>query len=77
VEVSADQSGLERDSVILTEQIRTIDKSRLKQKVAFLEEEIMEQVDQALAIQPGSGRNMRERYCLNASAGAEGIFLWG
>ncbi|NLC39175.1 MAG: type II toxin-antitoxin system PemK/MazF family toxin [Clostridia bacterium] len=53
VEVSADQSGLERDSVILTEQIRTIDKSRLKQKVAFLEEEIMEQVDQALAISLG------------------------
>jgi len=53
VEVSAVQSGLERDSVILAEQIRTIDKSRLKQKVAFLEEEIMEQVDQALAISLG------------------------
>ncbi|MGI9953492.1 type II toxin-antitoxin system PemK/MazF family toxin [Moorellaceae bacterium AZ2] len=53
VEISAAQSGLERDSVILTEQIRTIDKSRLRQKVAFLDHEIMEKVNRALEISLG------------------------
>ncbi|GFN22042.1 MAG: type II toxin-antitoxin system PemK/MazF family toxin [Thermoanaerobacteraceae bacterium] len=53
VEISAAQSGLERDSVILTEQIRTIDKSRLRQKVAFLDDEIMEKVNRALEISLG------------------------
>lgn len=53
VEISAAKSGLERDSVILTEQIRTIDKSRLRQKVAFLDEEIMEKVNRALEISLG------------------------
>jgi mRNA interferase MazF len=53
VEVRAKRSGLDRDSVILTEQIRTIDKSRLKEKVAILDEEIMAKVDQAIEISLG------------------------
>ncbi|HHY59415.1 MAG TPA: type II toxin-antitoxin system PemK/MazF family toxin [Clostridia bacterium] len=53
VEVSAGQSGLERDSVILLEQIRTIDKSRLKHKVAVLEDDIMAKVNEALSISLG------------------------
>ncbi|UWG98248.1 type II toxin-antitoxin system PemK/MazF family toxin [Dehalobacter sp. DCM] len=53
VEVKARRSGLERDSVILTEQIRTIDKSRLKEKVAVLDEEIMLRVDEAIEISLG------------------------
>lgn len=53
VEVRAMRSGLERDSVILTEQIRTIDKSRLKEKVAVLDEEVMLRVDQAIEISLG------------------------
>ncbi|WP_227764682.1 type II toxin-antitoxin system PemK/MazF family toxin [Zhaonella formicivorans] len=53
VEISAEKSGLEKDSVILTEQIRTIDKSRLKQKVAFLDEETMEKVNKAIEISLG------------------------
>ncbi|MDR3289227.1 MAG: type II toxin-antitoxin system PemK/MazF family toxin [Peptococcaceae bacterium] len=53
VEVKAKRSGLERDSVILTEQIRTIDKSRLKEKVAFLDDETMQRVDQAMEISLG------------------------
>ena len=43
-------SGLERDSVILLEQVRTIDKRRLKRRVAKLDEEIMKEVDEALSI---------------------------
>lgn len=53
VEISAAKSGLERDSVILLEQIRTIDKSRLKQKIAVLDEEIMEKVNIAIEISLG------------------------
>ncbi len=53
VEVRAKRSGLERDSVILTEQIRTVDKSRLKEKVAVLDDEVMLRVDQAIEISLG------------------------
>ncbi|MBU5460096.1 type II toxin-antitoxin system PemK/MazF family toxin [Anaerostipes sp. MSJ-23] len=41
---------LERDSVILLEQIRTIDKSRLREKVCHLNCSFLDQVDQALRI---------------------------
>ena len=41
---------MERDSVILTEQIRTIDKTRLKQRIAVLDETTMAKVNEALAI---------------------------
>lgn len=53
VEVTARRSGLERDSVILTEQIRTVDKSRLKEKVTVLDEETMTRVGQAIEISLG------------------------
>ena len=53
IELSAEQSGLERDSVILLEQIRTIDKSRLKKKVVFLDDDIMDKVNHALDISLG------------------------
>lgn len=45
--------GLERDSVILAEQIRTIDKMRLKQRIAILDDETMTKVTQALNISLG------------------------
>lgn len=53
VELPARESGLDRDSVILLEQIRTIDKRRLRQRVAHLGDEIMEKVNEALAISVG------------------------
>jgi len=53
VEISAERSGLDKDSVILLEQIRTIDKSRLKQKVAFLDEETMLKVNRAIEVSLG------------------------
>ncbi len=53
VELKAEQYGLERDSVILAEQIRTIDKTRLKQRIAILDEEMMIYVDQALEVSLG------------------------
>ena len=41
---------LVKDSVILLEQIRTIDKSRLREKVCHLDDDIIEKIDQALCI---------------------------
>jgi len=50
VEIKNSQSELERDSVVLLEQIRTIDKRRLQEKIATLDEESMERVKKALEI---------------------------
>jgi mRNA interferase MazF len=53
VEIDAQRYGFERDSVILLEQIRTIDKQRLTDKITHLDEEMMEKVDEALQISLG------------------------
>lgn len=53
VEIQGRQTGLEKDSVILLEQIRTIDKSRLKQHVTSLKGDIMDKVSHAISISLG------------------------
>ncbi|CEG23973.1 mRNA interferase EndoA [Planococcus massiliensis] len=53
VEINAKKYGFERDSVILLEQLRTIDKSRLTDKITQLDETLMEKVDEALEISVG------------------------
>jgi len=53
VEIDAKSHGMEKDSVILLEQIRTIDKQRLTDKITHLEEETMRKVDEALQISVG------------------------
>ncbi len=50
VAISAKQEGIAKDSVILLEQVRTIDKTRLKERVCHLEGEILKQIDKALLI---------------------------
>lgn len=50
IELSALRYDMDKDSVILLEQLRTIDKSRLKDKVCHLDDEVMRQVDRALCI---------------------------
>ena len=47
------QQGLERDSLILLEQVRTIDKSRLREYIGALDARAMKKVDRALAISVG------------------------
>ena len=48
------QSGLKAESVVLTEQIRTIDKSRLKEKIGHIDDEkIMSQINNALGVSFG------------------------
>lgn len=53
VELAANRYRLERDSVVLLEQIRTIDKQRLQEKIAHLDEEAMARIDKALGISVG------------------------
>ena len=53
VEIDARTHGMERDSVILLEQIRTIDKQRLTDKITHLEDDTMRKVDEALQISVG------------------------
>lgn len=53
VELSKEESGLERDSVVLAEQVRTIDKSRLGNKVAILRDKTMERIEKAISISMG------------------------
>jgi len=53
VEIDAKKDGFERDSVILLEQIRTIDKQRLTDKITHLDEVMMIRVDEALQISLG------------------------
>lgn len=50
VELDAKKYDMVKDSVILLEQLRTIDKKRLKDKVCHLDDFIMEQVNEALKI---------------------------
>lgn len=49
--------GLAKDSVILLEQIRTLDKQRLKEKIGHLDELVMEKVDDAITISFGLKRS--------------------
>lgn len=55
IELSAKDYGLNKDSVILTEQIRTLDKKRLKERIGKLDGELMDKVDEALSISFGLG----------------------
>ena len=54
IEISSSDNGLKADSVVLTEQIRTIDKSRLKEKIGHIEDgKIMDKVNGAIGISFG------------------------
>ena len=53
VEITGQEYGLPKDSVILLEQIRTIDKKRLREKVGRFDQEMMNYVDDALNISVG------------------------
>lgn len=53
IEISSDEYGLNKDSVILLEQVRTIDKRRLKEKIGHISDELMEKVSEGLNISFG------------------------
>jgi len=54
IEIGSQSGGLKSDSIVLTEQIRTIDKSRLKEKIGHIDdEEIISKVNNALEVSFG------------------------
>ena len=56
IELSSEEFGLKADSIILAEQIRTIDKSRLKEKIGHIDEgKVMSQINSALGVSFGLG----------------------
>ena len=57
IEVAADRCGLPKDSVILLEQIRTLDKRRLRERMGKVDGTVMEQVDTAIAVSFGLSRS--------------------
>ena len=58
IDIYADKVGLTRDSVVLLEQIRTLDKRRLKEKMGHLDEASMRQVNSAIAVSFGLGQSL-------------------
>ncbi len=50
VEIASDKYDIVKDSVILLEQLRTIDKKRLKDKVCHIEGEVLKKVNKALLV---------------------------
>lgn len=58
IELSAHEFGLSKDSVILLEQIRTLDKRRLKERIGELSPVTMKKVNTALLISLGFGENL-------------------
>ena len=53
IELNKDKYNLKKDSVVLLEQIRTLDKRRLGEKVSSLDDMAMQKVDFALIISFG------------------------
>ena len=59
IDVYADRVGLSTDSVILLEQIRTLDKRRLREKMGHLDEDVMAEVNNAIAVSFGLHEGLR------------------
>ena len=57
IELAAERCGLPKDSVILLEQIRTLDKRRLRERMGKVDGTVMEQVDTAIAVSFGLSRS--------------------
>lgn len=55
IRVNADECGLSRDSIVLLEQVRTIDKRRLRERMGNLDETDMGRIDRALSVSFGLG----------------------
>lgn len=53
IPLNADSSGLAKDSVVLLEQVRTIDKKRLKEKMGTVDESSMNKINNAISISFG------------------------
>jgi mRNA interferase MazF len=61
IDIYAEKVGLAKNSVILLEQIRTIDKKRLKEKMGHLDDDVMNEVNDAITISFGLGGATQKR----------------
>ena len=55
INISAECCGLSKDSIVLLEQVRTLDKQRLKEKMGAIDPGAMNRVDKALSVSFGLG----------------------
>ena len=54
IEINSEGNGLKSDSIVLAEQIRTIDKSRLKEKIGHVDDDkVMDRINNALGVSFG------------------------
>ena len=60
IELRAENYNLAKDSVVLLEQIRTIDKRRLKQKISTLDNYKMKEINRAILISLGFAQNWKK-----------------
>lgn len=57
VEIAADGNGLSKNSTVLLEQLRTIDKRRLKERIGAIDQTRLPEVNEALSISLGIDQN--------------------
>ena len=55
ISINADRCGLAKDSIVLLEQVRTLDKQRLKERMGNLPEDDMDRINKALFVSFGLG----------------------
>ena len=72
IDIYADKVGLAKDSVVLLEQIRTLDKRRLKEKMGHLDDVVMSEVNNAIAVSFGLGAAVADVHYEQNSSAAEG-----
>jgi mRNA interferase MazF len=72
IDLTADNVGLAKDSVILLEQIRTIDKTRLKEKMGHLDDTLMQNVNNAITVSFGLGGAAPD-YAENINNGGDSV----
>ena len=53
ISVQADECGLAKDSIVLLEQVRTLDKQRLKERMGSLDDKEMSKINEALSVSFG------------------------
>ena len=72
IDIYADKVGLAKDSVVLLEQIRTLDKRRLREKMGHLDDVVMNEVNTAIAVSFGLGEALPETRYEQSAVSADG-----
>ena len=72
IDIYADKAGLAKNSVVLLEQVRTLDKRRLKEKMGHLDESAMSEINNAIAVSFGLGATLSAREYSSAYTVTEG-----